>query len=157
MTLTTKTTDRILGCDVSKDTVTFAFFPSKQTCTVTNTREELTRFLKTFKTLDLAVCEATGGYETTLLASLADLGLPAHRADAVKVKAFIRSLGIRAKTDAVDAMALARYGAERKVSLALWVIPPETRRLCKPLFSAASILLPCVRPRKTASRPPAQA
>ncbi|WP_188667435.1 transposase, partial [Terasakiella brassicae] len=48
------------------------------------------------------------------------LGMAVHRADAVKVKAFIRSLGIRGKTDAIDACALADYGAERHARLALW-------------------------------------
>lgn len=40
-------------------------------------------------------------------------GAARHRADARKVKAFIRSLGRLAKTDRIDAEGLTRYGQER--------------------------------------------
>ena len=43
-----------------------------------------------------------------------------HRADARKVKAFIRSFGTIGKTDAIDAKALARYGSDRCAELARW-------------------------------------
>ena len=43
-----------------------------------------------------------------------------HRADARKVKAFIRSFGTIGKTDAIDAKALARYGSDRWAELARW-------------------------------------
>jgi transposase len=49
--------------------------------------------------------------------------LPAHRADARKVKAFIRSYGVLGKTDAIDARQLARYANERHTQLALWQEP----------------------------------
>jgi transposase len=75
----------------------------------------------------LVVCEATGGYETRLLAALVAAGIQAHRADARKVKSFIRSLGTLAKTDAIDARALARYGQERHADLPCWQ-PPEAAR-----------------------------
>ena len=73
------------------------------------------------------VCEATGGYELTLLAALLAAGVPAHRADARKVKAFIRSFGTLGKTDAIDAKALARYAAERGHGLPLWRARDEQR------------------------------
>jgi transposase len=43
---------------------------------------------------------------------MVEAGIPAHRADARRVKAFIRSHGTLAKTDRIDAAALARYGLE---------------------------------------------
>jgi transposase len=43
-----------------------------------------------------------------------------HRADTRKVKNFIRSFGSSAKTDALDAKALAKYGQERGASLDLF-------------------------------------
>ena len=57
--------------------------------------------------------ETTGGYETRLLLTLCDKGFAVHRANTQKVKNFIRSFGNRAKTDALDAQALAFYGYER--------------------------------------------
>ena len=49
------------------------------------------------------------------------------RADARRVKAFIRSFGILGKTDAIDARALAQYGRERHAQLARWQPPDRVR------------------------------
>ena len=68
----------------------------------------------------LAVVEATGGYEKALLAYLLGNGYAAHRADPLKAKHFIRSLGQNGKTDRLDAHALARYALERHASLPLY-------------------------------------
>jgi transposase len=70
-----------------------------------------------------AICEPTGGYEAALLDSLVGANIPTHRADARKVKAFIRSLGIHGKTDNIDAKALADYAKERHKGLSLWSAP----------------------------------
>jgi len=47
------------------------------------------------------VCEATGSHEAALLSALLQAGRAAHRADARKVKAFIRSFGTLGKADAI--------------------------------------------------------
>lgn len=67
----------------------------------------------------LLVLEATGGYETALLNALLEEGVAVHRADPRAASHFIRSLGKRAKTDGLDACALARYAAERHAELRL--------------------------------------
>jgi len=73
---------------------------------------------------------AAGGHEDALLQALLQAGIAAHRADARKVKAFIRSFGILGKTDAIDARALATYGQERHATLARWQAPdPQRERL----------------------------
>ncbi len=51
-----------------------------------------------------------------------------HRATPYLVKSYIRSLGLKAKTDRIDARALARYGAERGADLAPYRPPPESQR-----------------------------
>lgn len=73
------------------------------------------------------VCEATGGYERAALEAAVHIGLRAHRADAAKVKNYIRSHGGAAKTDAIDARWLSRYGQERGANLAAWQAPPANR------------------------------
>lgn len=111
---------RILGCDVAKDTVA-VFDTSTGKCQTVNNRPCVLERL--FARLDGAVfvvCEATGGYEAALLAAAHDAGLPIHRADPRKAKAFVRSLRCYGKTDALDAQALAAYGLERHHSLTLW-------------------------------------
>ncbi|MGV2069128.1 IS110 family RNA-guided transposase [Agrobacterium sp. 22-226-1] len=111
-----------LGCDVSKATVTLFDSSNGRTVTVENTAVALKATLKPYaRRIDtLAICEATGGYEDALLGVLEDLAIPAHRADAARVKAFIRACGAKAKTDPIDARHIAEYGLSRAHSLPRW-------------------------------------
>jgi transposase len=71
-----------------------------------------------------------------LLAAMVEAGIPAHRADARRVKAFIRSHGTLAKTDRIDAAALARYGKERHAGLPRWKPHDEQRDKLHALLQA---------------------
>ncbi|MDP4027317.1 IS110 family transposase [Methylobacterium sp. NEAU 140] len=119
--------ERILGCDVGKASLVVFDSATGQTTTLPNQPEPLAAFAASLTPACLVVCEATGGYERALLAALAAAGCPAHRADARKVKAFIRSFGTLGKSDAIDARALACYGQERHARLARWQ-PPQAER-----------------------------
>ena len=118
---------RVLGLDVAKDTVVLFDPVSGRTVTVANEPGALLEALKPFADYELMVCEATGGYERAALEAASTLGLAAHRADAAKVKSYIRSHGGLAKTDAIDARWLSRYGQERGASLVLWSQPDHQR------------------------------
>ncbi len=59
----------------------------------------------------LIVMEATGGLETFLYAALTTAGLPAVVINPRQVRDFAKALGTLAKTDALDARILARFGA----------------------------------------------
>jgi transposase len=119
-----------IGCDVGKTVIVAHDLASAQTRTIPNTPQALADFATGLAPDCLVVCEATGGHEAALLAALGQAGRLAHRADARKVKAFIRSYGRLAKTDAIDAELLARYGQERHATLARWQPPaPERIRL----------------------------
>lgn len=111
---------RVIGCDVGKNAVTVLDTLTGQTTELANQPEALTAFVHGLPTDCLVVCEATGGYEAVLLFAADAAGVPIHRADARKVKAFIRSLGRLGKTDAIDARGLARYGQERHAELPRW-------------------------------------
>jgi len=113
-----------IGCDVGKAHVVVFDSRTRQTSILDNSPAALAAFAATLCDDCLVVCEATGRYEAALLDALAQAGRSAHRADARKVKAFIRSYGTLGKTDAIDAEALARYGQERHPLLRLW--QPET-------------------------------
>ncbi|WP_438749419.1 IS110 family transposase [Pararhizobium sp. O133] len=121
-----------LGCDVAKDTVTLFDSRTLKTLTVSNTTAALKAALKPYagRTGMLAICEATGGYEDELLRVLESLAIPAHRADAARVKAFIRSCGTMAKTDPIDARHIAEYGLLRAKSLPRFQAPePQDARM----------------------------
>ena len=131
--------DIVLGFDVSKDTLTVfearSSSPSPKPCVIDNTAAAIRRFLKSLKRVDLAICEPTGGHEHVLLAELMAANIACHRVDALKVKAFIRSFGTLAKTDALDAEALARYGKDRWERLSLFQPPSADRRMLTALVA----------------------
>lgn len=120
MTQVTIIPTRFIGCDVGKSTIVVFDSSSEQITHHANDPETLTAFAAALDPDCLVTCEATGGYEATLLDAVTSAGHRIHRADARKVKAFIRSLGTLGKSDAIDARALARYGQERHDRLVLW-------------------------------------
>lgn len=111
---------RFLGCDVGKAEVVVFDSANGETRKIVNEPSALSRFASGLDKTCFVVCEATGGYENNLLAALLAADVPAHRADARKVKAFIRSFGTLGKTDAIDAKALARYAKDRQADLQPW-------------------------------------
>lgn len=119
---------RFIGCDVGKTAIVAFDAATGRTTTLANQPQALSDFAAGLDAACFVVCEATGGYENDLLAALIAAGVPACRADARKVKAFIRSFGTLGKTDAIDAKALARYGKDRCAELARWQ-PRDADRL----------------------------
>lgn len=109
-----------IGCDVGKAEIVVFDSRTGHTTAWPNQAEALDRCVAALDGTCLVVCEATGGYEAALLDAAHRAKRPAHRADAGKVKAFIRSYGTLGKTDAIDARALAQYGRERHKHLPLW-------------------------------------
>ena len=58
------------------------------------------------------ICEASGGYEQSVVAALHQAKIPICVVDPARVRHFARALGQRAKTDPIDAALLARYGEQ---------------------------------------------
>lgn len=111
---------RFIGCDVGKADIVVFNSQTGRTSNVRNQPTALADFAVSLDPGDLVICEATGGYEAGLLDALVTAGRTVHRADARKVKAFIRSFGTLGKSDQIDARALAQYGAERHDRLPRW-------------------------------------
>ncbi|MGH7044195.1 MAG: IS110 family transposase [Acetobacteraceae bacterium] len=141
MASNTKPALRFIGCDVGKREIVAFDTRTERTRTVPNTADALAAFAGELDDTCLVVCEATGGYERLLLAALLAAGRAVHRADARKVKAFIRSFGILGKSDGIDARALARYGAERHHQLVRWRMPQQQRARLQALVGARSDLV----------------
>jgi transposase len=120
MSISTTPPCRFIGCDVGKREIVVFDSLTGRTTTVPNEPAALAAFADRLDHTCLVICEATGGYEAALLNAILQAGQAIHRADARKVKAFIRSLGTLGKTDAIDARALSRYGQERHDRLARW-------------------------------------
>lgn len=119
-----KAYQNFVGIDIGKYSFVVSVFGQKTSIEYENNAEGIVNFLEAYKAiLPDAICiiEATGGYELALLYALVEKNYDAHRADARKVKNFIRSFGSQAKTDALDAKALSHYGKERSNDLTLFV------------------------------------
>jgi transposase len=63
------------------------------------------------------VLEATGGLEGAVIASLSAVGLPVMRLNPKRVRDFARAHGLLAKTDPLDAYALALFGVRMQPEL----------------------------------------
>jgi transposase len=148
MTIVTNTTPTVpptpthfIGCDVGKTSIVAFDSRTGKTTTISNKPAELDRFAATLDETCLVICEATGGHEAALLKALLRAGRHAHRADARKVKAFIRSFGTLAKTDPIDARALSIYGRERHRILRRWLDPDAQRAKLQALVLARRDLI----------------
>jgi transposase len=119
-----KSESAVLGIDVAKHSVVLYDSLSRQSRRIDNRPEALIKALGAYRDYVLAVCETTGGYERAVCEAACQVGLPIHRAHASRVKAYIASHGQGAKTDAIDAYWLARYGQARGSCLSHWQ-PPD--------------------------------
>lgn len=78
------------------------------------------------------VMEATGIYHEQAAMALADAGVTVSIINPAQVKDFGRGLAVRTKTDGVDSVVLARYGALLKPKA--WVPPPQEARVLQALL-----------------------
>jgi transposase len=101
-----------VGIDVSKATLDVAILPTKESWSVPNTEHgisELVERLRQLPTPTLVLMEATGGLERQALATIATAGFPAMAINPRNVRDFAKSIGLLAKTDAIDAHVLALF------------------------------------------------
>lgn len=127
---------RFIGCDVGKAMLVFFELGGDTARSIANRKADIEAFAATLNEDCFVVCEATGGHEALLLTTLTRYHIAAHRADARKVKAFIRSYGVLGKTDEIDAKQLAYYANERHANLPLWQEPNQNHHKLQSLVLA---------------------
>lgn len=103
-----------VGIDVAKAVLDVAVRPSGQAWRVGRDAAGLDALVGRLRALApaLVVLEATGGYEVAVVGALAAAGLPVAVVNPRQVRDFARAVGRLAKTDRLDAAALALF-AER--------------------------------------------
>ena len=103
-----------VGIDVSKDRLDVHFCPTGQAFAVARNGEGLAGLVERLRAASpsLIVLEATGGFELTVAAAVAGAGLPLAVVNPRQIRDFARAMGRLAKTDALDAEAIALF-AER--------------------------------------------
>ena len=111
-----------VGIDVSKDRLDIHVRPSGDAFGVMHDAEGITALVERLRELrpDLIVLEATGGLQTRVAATLAAANLPTAVVNPRQVRDFARAVGRLAKTDALDAEAIAHFAE---------AIKPEPRPL----------------------------
>lgn len=101
---------QFVGIDVSQEVLDVAVFngPSWH---IGNDQEGIASLVLRLQTLPvrLVVLEATGGLETPVAAALAAATLPVAVVNPRQVRDFARATGLLAKTDRLDAQAMARF------------------------------------------------
>lgn len=107
---------KYVGIDVSKDKLDVHVLPSGEAFSVSRKPEGLDALVSRLTPLDVNVIalEATGGYETVAAAALASAGLPVVVVNPGQVRSYARALGVRAKTDPLDAEVIAKFAAAVK-------------------------------------------
>ena len=100
-----------VGIDVSKNQLDIVVRPAGDTWSMPNDASGITEVVQGLAQLHpaLVVLEATGGLQMPLAAALASAGLPLAMVNPRQVRDFARAIGRLAKTDRLDAQALAHF------------------------------------------------
>lgn len=111
-----------IGIDVAKTTLAVASWPETRTWEAPHTTDGITQLVQDLvaQAPERIVLEPSGGYEHALALALAAAGLPLCIVNAQRVRAFARADAQLAKTDRLDAIVLAKFGA---------IMQPEVRAL----------------------------
>jgi transposase len=103
----------VLGIDLSKDWIDAHLLPTGQTWHIANTPQALDDWIAALPAgIALVVMEASGGLQNVPAAHLAQAGHAVAIVNPAQVRAFGQAVGQRAKTDAVDAALIARFGRD---------------------------------------------
>lgn len=118
-----------VGVDVGKETLAIYIADSNKQQTIPNNLSSIKALLRQTPGATL-VLEATGGFEVGIITAAIEAGHTVYRANARRVRAFMESVGVYAKTDAIDAKALADYAAMNASRLHPFALPaPEMKKL----------------------------
>src|SRR3954447_9490826 len=100
-----------VGIDVAKHRLDVHLRPSGESFTIDYSEEEVAALVERLGALEptLIVLEATGGLEVRLAAALAAAALPVAVVNPRQVRSFARATGRLAKTDRLDAKAIAHF------------------------------------------------
>ena len=130
-----------VGVDVGKQQLEVALRPSGEQFSLPNDERAVRALVKRLAPMGCAriVVEATGGYETLLVAALHAGGLPVVLVNPRWGRAFAKALGQLAKTDRIDARILALYAERAQPKLR--ELPDEQTRELRALCARRDDLL----------------
>jgi len=115
-----------IAVDVSKESLEI-LHPSSGGNQIKNTKASILKWVRFLLKEDqniLVVCEATGGYENTLIAACWELGCPVTRVNPRFIRHFAKSKGILAKTDRLDTRVILDFARKAEPSQIAPLDPP---------------------------------
>ena len=117
-----------VGIDVAINSREVTVDGSNESWNFPNNESVLEKLVKKMKKFSpcLIVLEATGGYESTVVASLQSKGFPLAVINPRQILGFARSVGLLAKTDILDAKVIANFSA--KIQPAPRMLPNEAAK-----------------------------
>ena len=124
----------VLGIDISKEWIDARLLPGEQSWKVSTASDRLQQWIDHLPPgITLAVMEASGGLEMPIAAALSNAGIPVAIVNPKQIRAFATALGQQAKTDALDAQVIARFG--ELIRPTPRPLPSETRALLDELVT----------------------
>lgn len=118
---------RVVGVDIAKSKIDVFDPQRKLRKVIANTKKSLTKQL--VKNLDpntdFVVCEATGGYERTLVEELQEAGISVCVCNPAQARHFARGQGCIEKTDPIDAAMLHKFGTDVQLRATLAKTPSQ--------------------------------
>lgn len=108
--------ERVVGIDVSKKSLDIGTSWTQEHWQADNSPEGIEALVKRLAGLKpaLIVLEATGGLEMPCAAAVAAAGIQVAVVNPRRVRDFAKAAGVLAKTDRIDALVLADFGAKMK-------------------------------------------
>ena len=133
--------DVIVGIDVSKARLDYAYYGAKEAAQVDNQQAGISRLVAECKAREvrLVVVEATGSLEMPVVAALLTAGIPTAVTNPRQVRDFAKGLGKLAKTDKIDAHTLAEFGF--LVKPRVYVLPSVDAQALEALLTRRSQII----------------
>lgn len=124
-----------VGIDISKDQLDVLVRPAMDYFHVPRTGAGIDDLIARLLALSptLIALEATGGFETIVMAGLAGANLPVVMVNPAQVRSFANALGKRAKTDPIDAAVIAHFAEATKPQVR--PLPDDATRLLADLVA----------------------
>lgn len=130
-----------VGIDVSQERLDVGVWPSGQTFSEPHDRAGIERLAKRLAGMKprLVVLESTGGMEVAMALELGEQGVAYRIVNPRQVRDFAKGMGILAKTDRLDSLALARWAESKKPEPK--ALPDADRRELKALVMRRAQLI----------------
>jgi transposase len=110
----------VYGVDVSKATLVVGEYESGSMFTISNTPEQIARWLSSIAEGSIVAMEATGAYHQVLAALAHAARMRVYVLNPRALKHYAEAIGQRGKTDPVDTRMIARYAMHEQPKLLAW-------------------------------------